>query len=262
MITSQLVRMQVGYIVPEQKQHKKNGELREPSLVGKVHFAVFDPSGRTVVGFMVSLPDVAGMIKRADRFVARDALIASNGMLLAPDNKDSWDKGAAKRLGINLDDCLLWTGMDVVTLSGKSIGYCSDATFDFATGVVSSFKITEGATAEAIIGTISMPAEYLKGYSQQCMLVSDEAASLALSGGAAARAAEATAVAGHVGKKVGKKVAVQAKKTTKAIDETAAEAVNAGSKALGRQLKKTRGMFSAFADEYHKASGTSSKKKS
>ena len=262
MITSQLVHMKMGYTVPKEKQYKKNGELREPSLVGKVHFAVFDPSGRTVVGFMISQPDIAGMIKREDRFVARDAVTVYEGILVAPNDKASWDKGAAKRLAINLDECLLWTGMDVMTLSGQKMGYCSDVTFDFATGAVSSFKITEGVTAEAMLGTVTMPVEFLKGYSNEYMLVSDEAASLTLSGGAAAKAAEATAVASHVGKKVGKKVAVQAKKTTKAIDETAAEAVNAGSKALGRQLKKTKGMFSAFADEYHKASGTSSKKKS
>ena len=36
-------------------------------------------------------------------------------------------------------------------------------------------------------------------------------------------------------------------------------AVDKGSRALGKQLGKTRGMFKAFKDEYQKASGGSSK---
>ena len=256
---SQLTRMKVGYTIPTDKQRTKKGELREPSLVGKVHFAVFDPTGCIIVGFMVKQPDVAGMIKRSDKFVARDALSLYEGVLVAPHDKKSWDDGAAERLNLNLDECLMWTGMDVVTQAGNNIGYCSDATFDFRTGEVHSFKITAGVTAEAIVGTVQMPVDYLRGYSNESMLVDNAAESLTLSGGAAAKAAEATAVASVTGKQAAKKVAAQAQKTTAAIDETAAQALNVGSKALGRQLKKTKGMFAAFKDEYHKASGTTPK---
>ena len=38
------------------------------------------------------------------------------------------------------------------------------------------------------------------------------------------------------------------------LDEKGAKAVDKGSRALGKQLGKTRGMFSAFASEYRKAS--------
>ena len=65
---------------------------------------------------------------------------------------------------------------------------------------------------------------------------------------AAAKAAEASVV-------VGDKV----KKGAKVLDDKGSVAVDKGSRALGKQLGKTRGMFKAFKDEYQKASGGSSK---
>ena len=65
---------------------------------------------------------------------------------------------------------------------------------------------------------------------------------------AAAKAAEASVV-------VGDKV----KKVAKVLDDKGSVAVDKGSRALGKQLGKTRGMFKAFKDEYQKASGGSSK---
>ena len=64
----------------------------------------------------------------------------------------------------------------------------------------------------------------------------------------AAKAAEASVV-------VGDKV----KKGAKVLDDKGSVAVDKGSRALGKQLGKTRGMFKAFRDEYQKASGGSSK---
>lgn len=43
------------------------------------------------------------------------------------------------------------------------------------------------------------------------------------------------------------------------LDDKGSVAVDKGSRALGKQLGKTRGMFKAFKDEYQKASGGSSK---
>ncbi len=65
---------------------------------------------------------------------------------------------------------------------------------------------------------------------------------------AAAKAAEASVV-------VGDKV----KKGAMVLDDKGSVAVDKGSRALGKQLGKTRGMFKAFKDEYQKASGGSSK---
>ena len=55
------------YRIPaEAKRTRKDGTPRDPKKIGKIHFPVFTPDGTRVVGFMVSPPDVAGMIKQSD----------------------------------------------------------------------------------------------------------------------------------------------------------------------------------------------------
>ena len=90
----------------------------------------------------------------------------------------------------------------------------------------------------------------MRGYHNGQMIVDDAAAELECSGGAAAAAAEATV-----------KVKAQAKKGAAALDEHGSKAVDKGSRALGKQLGRAKGMFGGFMDEYKKAAGTSAKKK-
>ncbi len=59
------------------------------------------------------------MIERPDRFVALDAIGVYEGAIAVDDAKDTYDAAAAKRLDINLDDCIIWVGMDVRTESGN-----------------------------------------------------------------------------------------------------------------------------------------------
>lgn len=247
MRTKDFQGVKIYRIPPEAKRTRKDGTPRDPKRLGKVHFPVFTADGRSVVGFMVSPPDVAGMIKQPDRFVARDAVRVYEGVIAVDDAKGSYDAAAAKRLGIDLDTCIIWTGMDVVTVRGTKLGYCSDAAFNPKTGAVTSFTLTGGAAAAALLGTIEMPVRYLKGYRDGAMIVDNEAATLELSGGAAAKAGEASA-----------KIGVKVKQGAKVLDEKGSVAVEKGSRALGKQLGKTRGMFSAFKDEFKKASGSAS----
>ena len=250
MLVADLQGARIYRMPAESKRTNKDGTPREPKRLGRVHFAVFSPDGLRVVGFMVKLPDVAAMIKQPDRFVALDALKVYEGVIAVADGKENYDDAAAKRLGINLDECLIWTGMDVVTASGKAMGYCADCAFDAKTGKVSTFKITNGSTSSLLVGDIEMPASYLKGYKKGAMVVSDKVCELELSGGAAAKAAEVTVV-------IGDKV----KKGAAKIDEHGSKALDKGSRALGKQLGKTKGMFSSFAAEYRKAAGAPKKKK-
>ena len=106
--------------------HQKDGTPRSPKKLGKIHFPVFTPGGTRVVGFMVRQSDIAGMIERPDRFVALDAIGVYEGAIAVDDVKGTYDTAAAKRLDINLDDCIIWVGMDVRTESGDVVGYCSD----------------------------------------------------------------------------------------------------------------------------------------
>lgn len=235
-------------LVPEEKRLKKDGSLRALKKLGKIHFPVFTHDGLRVVGFMVKQPDVAGMIKQPDRFVALDAVDVQDDQLVVADLKASYDAAAAARLGIDLDSCLIWTGMDVVTESGKRLGYCADATCHPRTGAVDSFMLTAGAASTALIGTIEMPASYLKRYAHGAMVVDDRAADLEFSGGAAAKAAEATVHARE-----------SAKKGAKVLDEKGAEAVDKGSRALGRRIGQTGDAIKGFSEEYKKAAGAPAK---
>ena len=75
------------------------------------------------------------------------------------------------------------------------------------------------------------------------MVVDDAAKDLQLTGGVAAKAGEGYA-----------KAKVKGAAASKKFDAKASVAVDKGSKALGKQLGKTKGMFNSFLDEYKKAS--------
>lgn len=234
---------------PEGKRTKKDGTPRSPKKIGKIHYPVFTPKGTRVVGFMVRQPDIAGMVKQPDRFVALDAIGIYEGAVAVDDDKANFDAGAAKRLGIDLDRCIIWTGMDVRTVSGVKVGYCSDVEFKPRSGTVLGYSLTAGTASSMLVGDIVMPPEMLRGYKDGAMIVDDAVRELGFSGGAAAKAAEASVV-------VGDKV----KKGAKVLDDKGSVAVDKGSRALGKQLGRTRGMFKSFAEEYKKASGTGTSK--
>ena len=135
--------------------------------------------------------DIAGMIERPDRFVALDAIGVYEGAIAVDDVKDTYDAAAAKRLDINLDDCIIWVGMDVRTESGDVVGYCSDVEFKPRSGIVQAFYVTAGAASSVLVGDTQVPPTMLRGYENGAMIVSDEVKALGYSGGAAAKAAEA-----------------------------------------------------------------------
>lgn len=245
MLARDLMGVRVYRAPAKDKATNKDGTPREPKRLGRVHFPVFVPDGTRVVGFMVKLPDVAGMIKQQDRFVALDALTVYEGTFAVRDVRENFDAPAAKRLGVDLDRCLIWTGMDVVTESGEKIGWCADASFDGRTGKVDHFVLTASSASSALVGNLEMPASYLRGYRDGAMVVSDETGKLQFTGGAAAKAAEVTVVATE-----------KVKKGAAVLDDKGSKALDKGSKALGKQLGKTKGMFKSFASEYRKAAGT------
>lgn len=185
----------------EDKRTKKDGTPRSPKKLGKIHFPVFTPGGTRVVGFMVRQSDIAGMIERPDRFVALDAIGVYEGAIAVDDVKGTYDTAAAKRLDINLDDCIIWVGMDVRTESGDVVGYCSDVEFKPRSGIVQAFYVTAGAASSVLVGDTQVPPTMLRGYENGAMVVSDEVKSLGYSGGAAAKAAEASVVVGDKVKK-------------------------------------------------------------
>ena len=99
--------------------------------------AVFSPDGKHVAGFVIKRPDVAGMVRRADAFVAWDSLTRMDEKnLLVSRPEDGLDDAALTRLDLDWDRCIMWSGMDAKTTEGKPLGYVSDAEYDERTGRV------------------------------------------------------------------------------------------------------------------------------
>lgn len=222
---------------------KGKGGKAKLKRLGRLHMTVFSPKGDTVVGFLIRRPDVMGMVRRPDMFVALDSLSKAKDGFQVSDERGAIDDTARRRLGIDWDRCLMWEGMDAVTVDGGTLGHVSDAEFDPATGKVSLFCVGDGGVAESLVGTVRIPAAQVRGYGDGMMVVANKARDHRPSGGVAGKAGTAYA-----------KAKAQGAQTAKRADDVASRAVDKGSKALGRQLGKTKGMFGSFMDEYRRAS--------
>ena len=226
--------------------HKKTKTAKDGTVtdkyqkLGKVHNAVFSPDGKRVVGLMVKRPDAVGMIKREDAFLALDAYRRMDEKtILVTRPEDGLDADARRRLALDWDSCIIWSGMDAKTVSGKSLGYVSDAEFDEKTGAVARFLTTDGGVAHALIGSFVITPDMVRGYSGGFMVVDPGDAPVELDGGLAGAAGEGYARAKAKGAEVGKKVGA-----------AAGEAVDKGSFALGRALGKAkRAISEATASE-------------
>lgn len=253
------------------KKERAEGNEFRLAKFGKVRQAVFSPDGCRLVGFLVKRPDVAGMIKRHDAFVAFDVLGRDGKRLVIMREEAAMDDAALKRLNVSWDDCIIWGGMDAQTKGGKKLGYVDGAAFDAKTGAVESFSITDSGMANAIIGSIEVPSSMLKGYSNGKMIVANKAAKLPPSGGLAGKAGEATARAQQGAEKATDMAADALDKGSKSLGRTLGKAkrkveahasevreqagtVDDVGKAVGKQLGRARGMFEAFQEEFKKAS--------
>ena len=228
-------------LVHKKTKTAKDGTTTEKyQKLGKVHNAVFYPDGRRVAGLMVKRPDVVGMVKRADVFLAWDSfVIANDGSLQVSGTEAPLDDRAIRRLGLNWDACIIWSGMDVRTTTGKSLGYVSDAEVDERTGRVTCFLTTDGGMARALIGSFVITPDMVRGYSNGCMVIDPGDRAVELDGGLAGAAGEGYARAKAGASKVGKQVGAAAGK-----------AVDKGSFALGKALGKAkRAVADAAADD-------------
>lgn len=252
--------------------------------IGKVRHFIFHPSEKRCIGFTVKRPDAALMFHRKDLFVALDGFHIDEDQIVVHDDGAATDRGAIKALGVNWDRCVIWVGMPAMTRAGDMLGYIDAVTFDCDTGAVISLTIENGATSNAILGKRTIPANLVKGFrrgqgvslapmgdysgeeeesltERGAVLVADEALDIQTEGGVAAAAGKATAIATDKVKKgadrarsVAAEQAEKAKPTAQRVVKRTGEAVDAGSFALGKQLGRASGMFSAFKEEFDKAS--------
>ena len=181
--------------------------------LGKVRHCVFHPTQRRFVGFIVKRPDLLWMFRRKDVFVAYNGYDVVDGRIVVSQAPEATGKGACKAMGVNYDDCVLWAGLPVIGEDGTVYGTVGDVSFDPKTGEVRSLTVTQGATANALLGVREIPGHLIRGFKRGigtalsvngqdegeepilgAILVSDEVAELSVEGGLAAKAGEATAV--------------------------------------------------------------------
>lgn len=216
--------------------HKKTTTAKDGTVtdkyqkLGRVHAAVFTPDGKHVAGFTIKRPDVAGMVKRADAFLARDSLkVLDEKTVLVTRPEDGLDEAALRRLDLDWNRCIMWSGMDAKTTAGKPLGYVSDAEYDEGSGAVTRFFTADGGMARALIGSFVITPDMVRGYRDGFMIVEPGDKSVQLDGGLAGAAGEGYARAKAGASEVGKKVGA-----------AAGEAVDKGSFALGRVLGKAK----------------------
>ncbi len=248
------------------------GGKKGTKRIGKVRRFVFHPKEKRIVGFVVKRPDLLWMFRRKDLFVAVSGYEIEDGRIVVSNDPAATNRAACKALGVDWDACVLWVGLPVMTEDGDALGVVGSVTFDRKTGVVDSVTTDSGATANALLGKREIPANLVKGFRRGmgaalaqtgaegeeseevvlgAILVAEEARDIAVEGGLAEKAGEATAVVvdkAHTAVDKAKPVASAAAKKT-------GEVVNKGAYATGKQIAATKGMFSGFKEEYDKARG-------
>ena len=117
------------FVVKDVRRPKEGQPTTKLSKLGKVHMAVFTPDGRRVVGFLVRRPDVAGMVKREDVFLAVDSYAPVEKGIRVTRGDDAFDDAARERLHVNWDACIMWAGMDAKTSDGKLCCYLGEGRF-------------------------------------------------------------------------------------------------------------------------------------
>lgn len=208
------------------------------SSIGKIHLTVCSPSGKRVVGFLIRRPDIAGMIKQKDVFIALDSFVVCDYGLVASKGDASFDDAARERMHLPWEKCIIWAGMDAKTTNGRELGWVADFSFDAKSGRILTFFVGDGGVASSLVGYIEIPGSMLRGYENGFMLVDPEASKLALDGGLAAKAGEGYAKAKIEGKAAGKKVA-----------KVAGSAVEKGAYGLGRLIGKAKRSIEEYQNE-------------
>ncbi len=247
------------------------GGKKGTKRIGKVKSCVFHPSERRCIGFMVKRPDLLWMFHRKDIFVGLDGFDFVDGRIRIKPDASTSGPAVCRSMGIDWDACVIWGGLPVMTAGGVAIGYVNNITFDIESGRVEAIEAHNGAAAKLLLGTLEVPAEYIKGFKRGmgadlavkqdsresgeevvfkgAILVSDDVWELSPEGGwaeaAGAFTAKATARA--------KEAAEAAKPKVETATAAASAAVKEGAEGLGRQVSATKDAFASFKDEFNKA---------
>lgn len=213
----------------------------KPKKLGKLHHFLLDCTLAQCVGILVLQPDVAGMLKRPDLYYAYtdctfgDKLIEIRTRALS-------NKKAALQQGIDLESAVIAQGMDVVTQSGQELGYVTN--IELAdNGSVEALFVSDGVLANSLVGAVKIEPQAVCSIKSPRIIVQDSVTAQAPSGGLSAAAGAGVArLKEHSSELLAKAGAATEDTLTK------------GGYVLGRQLKKSKGMFSSFMEEFRRAS--------
>lgn len=239
--------------------------------VGWVDHVLFAPGGTRVIGYAVERPRLALVVERRERYLALDSAALVDGKLEFTGGADSWDARAAKRLGISWDDTVVWLGMPVVSEDGARMGDVRDATYSETTGELEMLGLTQGVSADLVVGLRDVEAALVIGFDHEAEAIrlKAEAAAIVESGGVAAAAGKGAAVAKQRASEAAQVAGVAAKKAAEygtaaakaaAGSDTAKKAIATASAAAqvaakSETAKKARGWLKAIKDEVVDAMG-------
>jgi len=245
---------------------------RIPHNIGKINKFIFYPDKNCIAGFHTKQSDFLLLIRRKGRFVSMKGYYLYEDYAFVCKEKGSSGKAAYNLLDLHPEDGVIWLGLPVITKDGQKVGVVSDVAFVHQSGEVLSIQSAQGTVGRLLQGTRTIPIEMIQGYSKQggtaiapvderaetdsiapqaAIIVSNEALSVGIdSDRTLPSKAGKTAVA--IAKNAGVDTAVVSEKAKSAV-ETAGVVASAGATATKSQLKKTRGMFSAFKDAYNEA---------
>lgn len=266
---------------------RKVMNIKKPTKkLGKVHSFIFHPRKRRIIGFTVKRPDAALMFHRSDVFVAIDSFsLDEEGRIIIEDDSQSTGRAACKRFGVEWDECLMWAGMPLMGEDGTRYGRVGAVRFSVPDGTIISLNAEKGATNDAVLGVLEIPAEYILGFQfgegddlgipdeygeeflKGSIVVSDKVAELETEGGLAEKAGAASAKAGYAADQVAAKAkpvieeaAAKAKEVAvPAMKDAAVKAKDAAGKAkeaatpkISEHMTGVRGMFLQARAEFLK----------
>jgi len=241
-----------------------------PHRVGNVKDILFHPTKKRAVGIVMRRSDLLWMFKRKDRFIAIDSCYLADKRIYIDNGTCATGKAAYKALGLEKGSCVVWAELPVVTKSGQEYGVVVDVSFDFNTGKVHSLESGSSSLDSFMFGRRTIPTDLIKGYRSsdnaddivfgsgggvddedyfEAILVSGKVSSIEVEDGLSKRVGKGAAVIADKAGKVGKK----ASNTAKAAAVVTGTIITDASIATGKQIQKTKGMFSSFKNEYKKA---------
>lgn len=224
--------------------------------IGRIVQIVGHPDELRLVGVLVKRPDFLWMFPRKDLFVALDALEQRGDRLCIIPSDNAVGTKALKARSLDWERCILYVGLPIQDEQGNSYGSIEELSFNAQTGNIQTITPSTKALDLLLLGKKSIDASCVQG-----VKITDEAAlvlrleDLAIHEEEGLAATMGAAYYGKV-KPQAKAVIETMSSTSKAQDERVEQfdkTLQSAAYKTGAQLAKTKGMFSAFAEEFNKA---------